>query len=750
MFRAILKVLGLLLLALLLGTGIVWYTAANYSTYELKADPSRFPGVQTQEQIDSLAWALIGQMSLNEKLAQLSGESTPKVLAKFVVNIFGNNKFPHIYSGRNERLGIPPYVLSDGPRGAVVGDGPATAFPVAMARAAAWSPELEMQVADVVGKEMRAMGTNYNAAPCINLLRHPGWGRAQETYGEDPWLMGELGVAYTRGVQQHNVMACPKHFALNSVENARFYINATADERTLHEVYFPHFKKVIQEGQAASIMSAYNQVNGEYCGQNEYLLTEVLRKQWGFEGYVSTDWFYGLRDGVKGARAGQNSEMPARNHFGKPLKKAVKDGVISEARIDTLVFQVLRTKLRYALAPDPMTYDASVLATDEHTALARKVAEESMVLLKNESILPFPSPSGKKVLVVGYIADTVNTGDQGSSYVRKVKYVVTPLDGIGKYVESKGGQVQFVRGDNLGAAQKAAASADMVIVVAGFTQKDEGEYITTNPADAQGPPPPGARIIGGDRPSLRLRARDEALILGIAGQNPQTVVALVGGSAITMETWKNDVPAILMAWYAGMEGGTALARVLFGEVNPGGKLPFTIPVNESDLPEFDPFAYTVNYGYYHGYTLFDKKNLPAAFPFGFGLSYTTFRFDSLKVLTPDVFEGGEVKAEVWVKNTGKMAGAEVAQLYIGFDSSAIDRPVKLLRSFKKVYLNPGDSVKVTFSVPAKELTWYDPATKTWKLEFRPHQVYVGNSSAQAGLLKGVFYVKEEAEEVGGV
>ncbi len=739
--RRILRVLGILALLLLIVAGIVIYRGWNYPMYPLKAKANDFPGVHTQAQIDSLSWALIAQMSLDEKLEQISGEPMNLVINKFVVSLFMRNKFPHVFSGRNARLHIPPFVLSDGPRGAVVGDGPATCYPVAMARAASWNPALEKEIADAVGQEMRAMGTNYSAAPCINLLRHPAWGRAQETYGEDPWLMGEMGVAFVQGVQTQNVMACPKHFALNSVENARFYIDVKSDLRTLNEVYFPHFKKVIQEGNAASIMSAYNLVNGDHCGENSYLLDEVLRKDWGFEGFVTTDWFQGLYDGVKGARAGQNGEMPAQVHFGKELKKAVEAGTVPESRIDTLVYQVLRTKLRFALATDPMTYDASVLASEAHIALARQSAAEGMVLLKNEGVLPFENPKGKIVAVIGHLADTVNTGDEGSSYVRKVKYVVTPLQGIRDYVESRGGKVIFSDGKVPEAAKKIASSADAVVIVAGFTRMDEGEYINFSMDQTPGPPKAGQRTSGGDRDNLRLKSPDEALIKTVSAANKPTVVALVGGSAIVMENWKNEVPAILMAWYGGMEGGHALADLLFGEVNPSGKLPFTIPVNESDLPAFDPFAESLTYGYYHGYTLFDKKQLPVAFPFGFGLSYTSLRYDSLRVLTPALATNDTLTVTVSLTNTGTRSGTEVAQLYVGFPESRVDRPVKLLRAFARIALSPGETRRLALRVPVRDLAWYNPDTKAWEVEKVNYRVYVGKDVKEAEGRMAVFGVE---------
>lgn len=319
-----------------------------------------------------------------------------------------------VVSGRNKRLNIPPFVLSDGPRGAVVGKGN-TSFPVAMARGASWDVNLERRVGDVIARELRANKTNYLAAPCINLLRHPAWGRAQETYGEDPWLLGEMGLALVlvEGVQQHNVMACAKHFAANSIENSRFYLDVNMDERTLREVYLPHFKKVVQKGNIASLMSSYNKFRGDYCGHSHYLLTGILRDEWGFEGFISSDWIWGLRNGVKGINAGMDVEMPARRYYSKrDIRPALDRGEITMEQIDEMVLRVLRTKLLFAFREDIMDYDAGLKAGDMHTDFAREVAGKSMVLLKNEQVLPFDIRQTANIAVIGRLADVENTGDR--------------------------------------------------------------------------------------------------------------------------------------------------------------------------------------------------------------------------------------------------------------------------------------------------------------------------------------------------
>lgn len=792
MIKKILLTLLVLLLLLIIIAGSLLYRGINYTQYDVKADPELFPEVRTEDDAELLAGQLLAEMTLEEKLEQMWGERPFMGYVKFLGSFLVRDQFPHIYVGRNERLNIPPWVLSDGPRGAVVGKGN-TSFPVAMARAASWDRDLEARVASVVGKELRANGANYNAAPCINTLWHPGWGRAQETYGEDPWLLGEMAVAYTRSVQQHNVMACPKHFALNNIENSRFYVDVTLDERTLREVYLPHFKKVIQEGEAASIMSSYNRVRGEYSSQNHYLLTDILRDDWGFEGFVSTDWILGLHDGVKGVKAGLDVEMPFRNHYGDELEEAIESSEVTEEEIDVIVERILKTRLPYAFADDRMEYDESLKASAEHVALAREVAEKSMVLLKNEQVLPFSDPAGMDVAVMGNIADLPNTGDRGSSHVRN-ENIVTQYAGIRHYVENRGGEALLYDDFDsetgmydLDEAAETARQSDQVVLVAGYTHLDEGEYIDMDLSGEPGPPEDTDidpdEIAGGDRFSLDLKPEDEELIRTVTAENPNTVVVLVAGSAVTMSTWQDDAPAILYSWYAGMEGGHALANVLYGEVNPGGKLPFTIPQHQNQLPPFEPFAESVHYDYYHGYTLFDNSDMEPAYPFGYGMSYTDYAYRDAAVgnanraaASPalnqqatstasyqtadsansnrndassyrnrrplaanfDLSVDDTLTFSVTVENRGDRTGEEIIQLYIGFSNSSVDRPIKLLRGFEKIALEPGEEQRVEMSLPAPDLAWYNPDTGSWEIEPMEYEYYLGPSSDPDELLSGTF------------
>ena len=742
----VLKIFGLLVLILVLVAGWIFYTQVyNYERFPLKIDKTRFPGVNTEAEIDQLAESLLGQMTMDEKIEQLYGEEGSSLL-KLAVNLFVLKRFPHMYIAANERLGIPPFVLSDGPRGARVADvyGGATVFPVAMSRGASWDVDLEARVNDVIAREIRAIGANMAATPCINLLRHPGWGRAQETYGEDPWHLGQFGVAATEAIQKHNVMASPKHYALNSIENSRFVVNVELDERTLREVYLPHFKKVVQEGDTATLMSAYNMALGEYVSNNRYLLTDVLRNDWGFEGFVHSDWFFAMYDPVASIKAGLNIEMPLSKVYNKKdIKAALESGEITEEDIDQLILPALKTRLQYAFAQDSIEYDEALLASPEHIELAREAAEKGMVLLKNDDVLPLSPGGGNKIAVIGRLADVENTGDHGSSNA-KSPYVISPDHGLANYHAGSGNTVVLDDGSDLDRAREVARDADQVVVVVGYTFEDEGEYLISTEnmkKSAEAGRLIGEKGTGGDREDLSLVKADRELIHALADANEKLVVVYVGGSGIDMSDWDHKVPAILFAWYAGMEGGTALARVLYGDVNPSGKLPFAMAQDAADYPYFTPYTDNITYDYYHGYTLFDKNNIEVAYPFGFGMSYTSFGYDNLQVLTPQLDPDGTLLVEVDVSNVGDVAGEEVVQMYVGFANSAIDRPVKLLRAFEKVALQPGETRTVSLEVPVEELAWYNPEAREWQTETMSYAVYVGGSSAERDLLTGGFAVQ---------
>lgn len=639
---------------------------------------------------------LLSEMTLEEKVAQMSGTT-------FISGLYGTEPWnvPGV-----ERLGIPPFKMSDGPRGVGVQDG-STAFPVAIARGASWDPELERRVGEAQGRELRAIGGNVLLAPTINNLRHPSWGRSQETYGEDVHLLSRFAVASVQGLQKY-VLANPKHFAANSIERTRFQVDVSLDERTLREIYLPHFRAAVHEGGAASIMSAYNSVNGQFCGENEVLLRGILKGDWGFDGFVLSDFTLGTHP--DSAVNGLDLEMPTANIF-RSLLQQVRSGEVPEEVVDDAVRRMVRKKLQYKL-DKPSAVDESVIASDEHLALAREAAVRGSVLLKNDSnALPLDRSVLTRIAVVGELADAINIGDNGSSSVRPA-FVVTPLDGIRAAVGDDV-SVDFIGTDTLNGNDLATLeAADAVIVVTGLTLDDEGEGL----------------IGAGDRIDLGLSPERVALIQDVAAANARTIVVLEGGGAITMGDWMPDIEALLMVWYPGQMGGHAIADLLFGIENPSGKLPITFPVSLDQLPEFDNESLAVTYGYFHGYRYVDLNGTDPEFPFGFGLSYTTFSVANLAASQAQASAGDVVRFSVDVTNDGPVAGAEVVQLYVTYPNSSVERSVRELKGFAKVELEPGATETVEIELRVNDLAYYDVAASAWALEALEHEVLIGTSS----------------------
>jgi beta-glucosidase len=691
----------------------------------------------------SEAAALVAAMTVDEKLGCLDGDLPfwPGLI-DMVTGGYYRHTFP---AAAVPRLGVPGIHFADGPRGCVVGA--ATAFPVSMARGATFDPDLEALVGEAIGAELAARGATFTGAVCLNLLHHPAWGRAQETYGEDPLHVGTMAAALTRGLQRH-VIACMKHFALNSMENARFTVDVTADERALHEVYLPHFKLVADAG-VGSTMSAYNSVNGAWCGENRNLLAEVLRGEWGWDGFVVSDFIFGVRDGVASVAAGLDVEMPFRMRRAMQLDDALADGTLDIADVDAAVTRIVATLLRFdwqrAATPDPARIES-----EEHRRLAREVATRSFVLLRNEPTVPGAPPilpvdvgSIGRVAVVGRLARVRNLGDGGSSDVHST-HVVTPLDGLHAAfgdVSHSDDDVSIVDG------------SDLAIVVVGLTRHDEGEYVDaagTARLGAELFPPrehpdlgtdapiavpvgheppvdpttdgtmssPGTMAPGGDRRTLRLSAGDEALIAAVVARQPRTVVIVMGGSAVVMP-WADAVPAVLQVWYPGVDGGAALADVLTGVTEPGGRLPFAVPLDETDLAAFDPDATAVRYGLVHGQWWLDEHERAAAFAFGHGLGYTTFAVDAARV-------GGDV-ASVDVRNVGDRDGSTVLFAFAGLPGSAWPRPHRRLIGFRRVDLAAGARATVEIELDWSMLRirrdghWFDePGTYVVDIAQRAH------------------------------
>ncbi len=693
----------------------------------------------SEQEIGETVDAILAEATLEEKVAMMSGRGFFEQF-KGSGNRWGGH--PYRAGGGCERLGVPALYFTDGPRG--VARGQSTCFPASMARGATFDRDLERRIGEVMGIEARAQDCTLSGAVCINLLRHPAWGRAQETYGEDPYHMGEFGAALATGIQTHNVVATVKHFAVNSIENARFKVDVKVDPRTLREVYLPHFKRALDAG-CASVMSAYNKLNGEFCGQNRVLLTDILRDEWGFEGFVHSDWVAGVH-APYGAAAGLDVENPEPLVFGEKLVNAVNNGAVEPEVIDRACRRILTTIYQFASREDPYeAYTLDMVASEEHRAIAKEAALKSVVMLKNRKVLPLKEDKLKTVAVLGRLAKLENTGDHGSSRVRP-SHVVTAFEGLEQALPSSS-ELLYAEEADLAAVKKAAAAANSVIVVVGYTADEEGEYV---PGDIALDPDVQAAIensvdgqnssnfgVGGDRHSLKLPSEQVSMIKAACEQNDNVTVVMISGSAVVVSEWVDLAGAVLHGFYMGMEGGHALADIVLGRVSPTGKLPFSVPEREEDLPFFDMNADEIEYGPYHGYTMFDRdKDKTPAFPFGFGLTYTAFEYRALKTYkAPD-----GIRVSVSVRNTGQVQADEIVQIYAGFPGTAVERPVKLLREFTRVPLSPGEIRTVQFHIPFSDLTYWNETDKTWVLERGEHRIYAGGSSREEDLLVTTVFV----------
>ncbi|HWT26527.1 MAG TPA: glycoside hydrolase family 3 C-terminal domain-containing protein, partial [Mobilitalea sp.] len=574
-----------------------------------------------------------------------------------------------------------------------------------------------------IGKEIRAYDGNLFGGVCINLPYNPGWGRSQETYGEESFHLGQMGSALVRGVQEEDVIACIKHYAFNQMENSRFKVSVECDKRTEREVYLAHFKDCIDAG-AASVMSSYNLYQGTHCGHHNYLLNDVLKKEWDFDGFIMSDFYWGVKDTVEAANGGQNIEMAHTVYFGDKLLKAVKDGLVPEEKINDSALRIVRTMLAFTNDYGPEA-DTSVLACKEHVALALKSAREGITLLQNENqVLPLDKNKVKKLLVLGELGTSEPIGDHGSSWVRP-PYVVSPIQGL--KLAAPETEVIYNSGDDPEQAKKLAKEADAVVFVVGYDHNDEGEFISEDEAEGY------TGSDGGDRKfSLGLHQKDIDLIKVVGPVNKNSVAVLIGGNMIMMTEWKDKVSAVIMAYYPGMEGGRALGEILFGDTNPSGKLPFVLPYKESDLPCVQWDTTSQHYDYYHGYAKLEREGVKPLLPYGFGLSYTEFKVSDASFTS----DNDKVTATCKVTNTGKVEGTEVVQLYVGFKNSSIDRPVKLLRGFTRVELKPGETKEVSISCPIAKLCYFNEKTNRMELEHMEHEIYIGTSSNNEDLIMG--------------
>jgi beta-glucosidase len=639
------------------------------------------------------------------------------------IKLLHNRRFHFYYANGVKRLGIEFFGTTDGPLGVACHSSlkKNTRFPTTIALAATWNPALSEQMGIAIGKETRATGNHIILAPGINIDRTPLGGRTFEYFSEDPRLTSLMAAPFVKGVQSQRIAACLKHFVANNQETKRMSISVEIDERTLHEIYLRAFIDIVKETDPWSVMTCYNMINGTYGSENKYVLREILMDKYGFSGFAVTDWFASRNQEIDTARclnAGLSLEMPMTLKYKpKHVKKALAEGKVTEETLDDNVRRILRTYIRVGLVDDHKTRPEGARNTRDHQELARKIAEESMVLLKNEGgLLPLKALELEKILVMGPNA-TKKFGKflSGGSSAVVPPYEVTPLQGLAARCKEHGIKIE--------ASRKNISKADTVILLMGLKLAR------------------GMDSEMGDKNTLELPGEQVTLIKETVKLNPKTIVVLFNGSPVAMDGWLEDVPAVLEAWYPGMEGGNALASALFGDVNPSGKLPVTFPRTLADspahrsdrtfpgVPAEKPAKVYYEEGIYVGYRHFDEEQIEPLFPFGFGLSYTTFEYGSLHVDKKKLGKDDEkFTVSVDVTNTGNCRGAEVVQVYAHDIESSVDRPPKELIGFGKVMVEPGETKTVNIEIKVDTLAYYDISIHDFKVEAGNFKIQVGTSS----------------------
>ena len=793
--------------------------------------------------IDQRVDDLLQQMTLQEKISLLSGK-----------DIWNTVPIP--------RLGIPSIVMTDGPHGVRAANpeagrtlGATTAFPTGISMGASWDLELMERVGQAMGEETRAMDCDILLGPCVNIVRDPRGGRNFESFSEDPYLAGRTAIAYIQGVQSRGVGTSLKHFAVNNFEIERFRASAEVDERTLREIYLPHFEMAVKEAKPWTVMCSYNRINGVYASENSYLLNAILREEWGFDGAVISDWG-AVHNIYEPVNNGLDLEMPGPAKFFKLLPDAVENWHIDEAKIDQAVKRILKLVVRSGRMDGRIS--SGSVNTAAHQVVARELAESAITLLKNEdNLLPLDLQKLQSVAVIGPNAFEAVIEGGGSSKVDPL-YRVSPIEGfraaLGDKVEILQAQgcdnfnepftipdrwleggvkvSAFLKPDFSGepllemdlpkpeiwwhtawsglpeapTAAKATGTltvpedgtyhfilghgGEVVLALDGETLLDHKgsqgfqradiqhelkaghpyklhlRYIRPSDQEvfvlrlavgrayAQGKDPRLAQAVeaaknsdvalvfagvpeafeseGNDRVDIELPGEQNELIKAVAAVNPNTVVVLNVGAPVTMP-WVDEVKAILLAYYPGMENGNAIVNVLTGHVNPSGKLPITLPKKLEDSPAFNNASHAGNRKVYYGegiflgYRYFDQRNIEPLFPFGHGLSYTNFEYSNLQV-PKQVENGSEVEISVTIKNTGKVAGKEVVQVYVADPISSVPRPPKELKRYAKVELTPGEQKTLKFQLDQRSLSFYDPVKKGWIAEKGRFDILVGSSS----------------------
>jgi beta-glucosidase len=659
----------------------------------------------------------------------------------------------------------------------------ATFFPTGSALAATWSPELAYSYGTGMAREARLRGKDMILGPAINIQRVPTGGRTYEYLSEDPFLSSKMAVGYTKGAQENGVAVCIKHFALNNQENNRGNVNAIIGERAMREIYLPPFRASVEEADAYGVMAAYNKVNGWWCAENDLLLNKILRKEWGFAGMVISDWG-GTHSTVNAIKNGLNVEMPDKRYFGKAMLDSVKAGLVSEEIINQRVREILRVRLAIKPVPENEA-NKEVTSQPAQQKIAYNVASKSIVLLKNDGMLPLRLDNKPVVAVIGANAtQKMGTGGLGAGV--KTLYEITPLEGLkdrigdkAQVIYSQGYEpVQFsfadrfrkktpeelqkvAREKELNAqkltkeAVEAASKADIVIFVGGDNRAIETE--------------------GSDREDIFLPSGQDKLITSISEVNRNIVTVLTSGAPNDLRVVQPLSKALLISWFNGSEGGNALADVLLGIISPGGRLPFTLPVKLEDSPSYalhnypqgdknsDVFANLVsksdaagkvvqegdksqksdpNTAFYSeeslvGYRWYDTKNIPVMYPFGYGLTYTTFEYSNLKTNKEKYGKNDVITVSVNLKNTGKMSADEVVQVYVHRINSTVDWPQKELKAFSRVMLNPAESKTINLLIPVKDLMYWNEKTHTWDNDLCKLEIQIGTSSQDIKLKKEV-------------
>lgn len=669
-------------------------------------------------------------------------------------------------TGGVERLNIPPLKMSDGPMGVrnefpddswmPIGnsDDYTTYLPCNTALAATWNTSLAHEAGVVLGNEARGRGKDVILGPGINIIRSPLCGRNFEYMSEDPYLISKLVVPLIKGVQENNdVAACVKHFAANNQETERLKVEVEIDERTLREIYLPGFEAAVKEGNSYSIMTAYNKLYGYYCSHSEQLIKEILEEEWGFDGVVVSDWG-AVHDTVEAANSGLDIEMNVTYNFddyffAKPLVEAVKSGKVSEEVVNEKIRRILR--MMYKINAFSEDRKRGIYNSSKHREKTLELARESIVLLKNEkNVLPLKDNKIKTLAVIGENANIIHSNGGGSAEI-KALYEVTPLLGIKSRL---GGQteVKYAKGYDADKSKKEALIneavelakiSDAVIIIGGLKHTDDDLQLENNALTVSKDQEIKHYVDseGYDKTDLNLPYAQDELIKSVLEVNKNAVVVMLSGAPVKMTEWIDDVSAVVQTWYNGMEGGNALAEILFGDVSPSGKLPITFPRALEDSPahkigEF-PGGKTVKYteGIFVGYRYFSSYDVKPLFCFGHGLSYTDFKYEALDILINEVPEDTDISVKFKVTNAGDKDGAEVPQIYVRDLEASVERPKLELKGFDKVYLKAYETKEVEIKLNKKSLAFYSVEDKKWTVEPGTFEIFVGSSSEDIRLRK---------------